>query len=108
MKTSGFETARRFFIDAVQVKHFVDLIKHLAISQMTGCSLTFFCVQISPLQRPKKWDSVATFSFPSSKTFAFPAEGGLAMELAIAQFWSSGVGIHETTVVDLEVTFLSL
>lgn len=25
------------------------------------------------------------------------------MELAIAQFWSSGIGSHETTVVDFEV-----
>ncbi|KAL2550422.1 Tripeptidyl-peptidase 2 [Forsythia ovata] len=78
MKTSGFDTARRFFIDAVQ---------------------------ISPLRRPMKWESVATFSSPSSKSFAFPVEGGLTMELAIAQFWSSGVGTHETTVVDLEIAF---
>lgn len=25
------------------------------------------------------------------------------MELAVAQFWSSGIGSHETTVVDFEV-----
>lgn len=25
------------------------------------------------------------------------------MELAIAQFWSSGIGSHETTIVDFEV-----
>lgn len=27
------------------------------------------------------------------------------MELAIAQFWSSGVGCHDTTGVDFEVKF---
>lgn len=27
------------------------------------------------------------------------------MELAIAQFWSSGVGSHDTTSVDFEVIF---
>ena len=50
-----------------------------------------------------KWESVATFSSPSSKSFAFPVVGGLTMELAIAQFWSSGVGSHDITDVDLEV-----
>ncbi|KAL8049656.1 hypothetical protein ABFX02_06G033300 [Erythranthe guttata] len=78
MKTSGFSTARRFFIDSVQ---------------------------ISPLQRPIKWESVATFSSPSSKSFSFPVEGGRTMELAIAQFWSSGVGSHDTTSVDFEIEF---
>ncbi|KAL7107116.1 hypothetical protein ACP275_06G033500 [Erythranthe tilingii] len=78
MKTSGFSTARRFFIDSVQ---------------------------ISPLQRPIKWESVATFSSPSSKSFSFAVEGGRTMELAIAQFWSSGVGSHDTTSVDFEIEF---
>ncbi|KAL7107112.1 hypothetical protein ACP275_06G033500 [Erythranthe tilingii] len=79
MKTSGFSTARRFFIDSVQ---------------------------ISPLQRPIKWESVATFSSPSSKSFSFAVEGGRTMELAIAQFWSSGVGSHDTTSVDFEEIIL--
>ncbi|KAG8381312.1 hypothetical protein BUALT_Bualt06G0109300 [Buddleja alternifolia] len=78
VKTSGFSTARRFFIDSVQ---------------------------ISPLQRPIKWESVATFSSPSSKSFAFAVEGGLTMELAIAQFWASGAGSHDTTIVDFEIAF---
>ncbi|XP_011076155.1 tripeptidyl-peptidase 2 isoform X2 [Sesamum indicum] len=78
VKTSGFTTARRFFIDSVQ---------------------------ISPLQRPIKWETVATFSSPSSKSFAFAVEGGRTMELAIAQFWSSGVGSHHTTSVDFEIAF---
>ncbi|KAM7499661.1 hypothetical protein LguiA_024075 [Lonicera macranthoides] len=78
MRTSGFDTARRFFIDTVQ---------------------------ISPLQRPRKWESVATFSSPSAKSFAFLVEGGRTIELAIAQFWSSGIGSHETTIVDFEVRF---
>ncbi|GFP82230.1 tripeptidyl-peptidase 2 [Phtheirospermum japonicum] len=78
MKTSGFSTARRFFVDSVQ---------------------------ISPLQRPIKWETVATFSSPSSKSFSFEVKGGRTMELAIAQFWSSGVGSHDTTVVDFEIAF---
>ncbi|CAK9160937.1 unnamed protein product [Ilex paraguariensis] len=78
IRTSGFDTARRFFIDAVQ---------------------------ISPLQRPKKWENVITFSSPSAKSFAFPVEGGRTMELSIAQFWSSGIGSHETTIVDFEIGF---
>ncbi|KAL7003416.1 tripeptidyl-peptidase II Tpp2 [Sarracenia purpurea var. burkii] len=78
MRTSGFDTARRFFVDTVQ---------------------------ISPLQRPMKWESVITFSSPSVKSFAFPVEGGRTMELAISQFWSSGIGSNETTLVDFEIAF---
>jgi len=61
-------------------------------------------VQICPLQRPLKWESVVTFSSPTAKSFAFPVVGGQTMELAVAQFWSSGIGSHETTIVDFEVT----
>ncbi|CAI9092237.1 OLC1v1027429C3 [Oldenlandia corymbosa var. corymbosa] len=78
MRTSGFDTARRFFVDAVQ---------------------------ISPLRRPMKWESVITFSSPSVKSFAFRVEGGQTLELAIAQFWSSGIGSHESTIVDFEIGF---
>ncbi|KAB1210686.1 Tripeptidyl-peptidase 2 [Morella rubra] len=78
MQTSGFDTSRRFFVDAVQ---------------------------ICPLQRPKKWESVVTFSSPAAKSFAFPVVGGQTMELAIAQFWSSGRGSQETTIVEFEVVF---
>ncbi|KAF5457840.1 hypothetical protein F2P56_021917 [Juglans regia] len=78
IQTSGFDTTRRFFVDAVQ---------------------------ICPLQRPKKWESVVTFSSPATKSFAFPVVGGRTMELTIAQFWSSGIGSHGTTVVEFEVVF---
>ncbi|XP_072983794.1 tripeptidyl-peptidase 2 isoform X2 [Typha latifolia] len=78
MRTAGFDTARKFFIDTLQ---------------------------ISPLKRPIKWEAVATFPSPSFKSFTFPVKGGLTMELAIAQFWSSGIGSHETCVVDFEVVF---
>ncbi|KAL3524283.1 hypothetical protein ACH5RR_017117 [Cinchona calisaya] len=78
MRTSGFDTARRFFVDTVQ---------------------------ISPLQRPMKWESIITFSSPSAKSFAFQVEGGHTMELAVAQFWSSGIGSHERTIVDFEIAF---
>ncbi|KAK9291310.1 hypothetical protein L1049_019255 [Liquidambar formosana] len=78
MRTSQFDTARRFFVDTVQ---------------------------ICPLRRPMKWESVVTFSSPAAKSFTFPVEGGQTMELAIAQFWSSGIGSNETTVVDFEIVF---
>ncbi|KAJ6386456.1 hypothetical protein OIU78_016376 [Salix suchowensis] len=78
MQTSGFDTTRRFFVDTVQ---------------------------ICPLQRPLKWESVVTFSSPTAKSFAFPVVGGQTMELAVAQFWSSGIGSHETTIVDFEIVF---
>ncbi|XP_074282195.1 tripeptidyl-peptidase 2 [Silene latifolia] len=78
MRTSGFDTSRRFFVDAVQ---------------------------LSPLKRYMKTEKVVTFSFPSAKTFAFAVEGGRTIELAIAQFWSSGIGSQETTIVDFEIEF---
>ncbi|KAH0452237.1 hypothetical protein IEQ34_019536 [Dendrobium chrysotoxum] len=78
VRTAGFDTARRFFIDAVQ---------------------------ICPLKRPIKWGSVVTFSSPSLKSFLIPVKGGLTMELAVAQFWSSGIGSHETTHFDFEIAF---
>ncbi|XP_022736823.1 tripeptidyl-peptidase 2-like isoform X2 [Durio zibethinus] len=78
MRTSGFDTTRRFFVDTVQ---------------------------ICPLRRPIKWESVVTFSSPTAESFNFPVVGGQTMELAIAQFWSSGMGSHETTIVDFEIIF---
>nr|XP_010918543.1 tripeptidyl-peptidase 2 [Elaeis guineensis] len=78
MRTSGFDTARKFFIDTVQ---------------------------ICPLKRPIKWEAVVTFSSPSLKSFTFPVQGGLTMELAVAQLWSSGIGSHESTIVDFEIVF---
>lgn len=62
-----------------------------------------YALQLCPLQRPIKWESVVTFSSPSSQSFTFPVKGGLVIEVTVAQFWSSGVGSHESTVVDLEV-----
>ncbi|XP_031502252.1 tripeptidyl-peptidase 2 isoform X2 [Nymphaea colorata] len=78
MRTSGFDTARRFFINVVQ---------------------------ICPLKRPIKWENVVTFSSSSLKRFNFPIQGGQTMELAIAQFWSSGVGSNDVTFVDFEMEF---
>ncbi|RDY13416.1 Tripeptidyl-peptidase 2, partial [Mucuna pruriens] len=78
MKTSGFDTARRFYVDAVQ---------------------------ICPLQRPLKWEAAVTFPSPASKSFAFRVVSGQTLELVISQFWSSGIGSHETTSVDFEVVF---
>ncbi|KAK7279941.1 hypothetical protein RJT34_25002 [Clitoria ternatea] len=78
LNASSFDTARRFFVDAVQ---------------------------ICPLQRPSKWRNVVTFSSPASKSFTFRVVGGQTLELVIAQFWSSGIGSHETTNMDLEIVF---
>nr|CAB3447450.1 unnamed protein product [Digitaria exilis] len=78
MRTSAFDTPRRFFLDTVQ---------------------------ICPLKRPIKWEGVVTFSSPSSKNFSFRVEGGLTLELSIAQFWSSGIASHEPTCVDFEIVF---
>lgn len=44
-----------------------------------------------------------TFSSPGAKSFSFRVVGGQTLELVIAQFWSSGIGSHGTTSVDLEV-----
>lgn len=60
-------------------------------------------LQICPLQRPKKWEGVVTFSSPTSKRFVFSVESGRTMELAVAQFWSSGIGSREAAIVDFEV-----
>nr|GEW39471.1 tripeptidyl-peptidase 2 isoform X2 [Tanacetum cinerariifolium] len=78
MRTSGFDTARRFYIDTVQ---------------------------LSPLKRPIKWESNPIFSSPSTKSFTFSVEGGRTMELVISQFWSSGIGSNEGAVVDFEIAF---
>ncbi|KAF3340242.1 tripeptidyl-peptidase 2 [Carex littledalei] len=72
MRTSGFDTPRRFFLDTLQM---------------------------CPLKRPMKWESVVTFPSPSVKCFTFAVQGGLTLELAIAQFWSSGMGSHEATTI---------
>ena len=54
-----------------------------------------------------KWETVVTFSSPSAKSFAFPVESGRTMELAISQFWSSGLGSNEITVADFEVFLIN-
>ncbi|KAL2334720.1 hypothetical protein Fmac_015933 [Flemingia macrophylla] len=78
MKTSGFDTPRRFYVDAVQ---------------------------ICPLRRPLKWETTVTFSSPAAKSFAFSVVSGQTLELVISQFWSSGMGSHETASVEFEVVF---
>ncbi|RDX94509.1 Tripeptidyl-peptidase 2, partial [Mucuna pruriens] len=78
MNASSFDTARRFFVHTVQ---------------------------ICPLQRPFTRRNVITFSSPAAKSFTFKVVGGQTLELVIAQFWSSGIGSHDTTSVDLEVVF---
>ncbi|KAG6518471.1 hypothetical protein ZIOFF_021946 [Zingiber officinale] len=50
----------------------------------------FDTIQICPLERPKKWGVS-----PLIKSFTFNVKGGFAMELNVAQFWSSGIRSHE-------------
>ncbi|TKY45199.1 Tripeptidyl-peptidase 2 [Spatholobus suberectus] len=78
MKTSGFDTARRFYVDAVQM---------------------------CPLRRPLKWEIAVIFPSPAAKSFAFTVVSGQTLELVISQFWSSGIGSHESASVDFEVVF---
>ncbi|KAF3487031.1 hypothetical protein F2Q69_00057125 [Brassica cretica] len=81
IRTSGFDTTRRFYIDTLQ---------------------------LCPLRRPIKWEDAATFASPSAKSFAFRVVSGQTMELAVAQFWSSGLGSREPTIVDFEVSGLAI
>ncbi|KAG0480500.1 hypothetical protein HPP92_011358 [Vanilla planifolia] len=78
IRTSNFDTTRKFFIDAVQV---------------------------CPLKRPIRWETVVTFQSPSLECFMLPVEGGLTMELTIAQVWFSGIGSQESTHVYFEIVF---
>ena len=61
-----------------------------------------------PLQRPLKWEKVVTFASSGAKSFAFMVISGQTLEIVIAQFWSSGIGSHETASVNFEVTELLL
>ncbi|KAG5540830.1 hypothetical protein RHGRI_020910 [Rhododendron griersonianum] len=47
--------------------------------------------------------SMQTSGFNTARGFyIYTVQGGCVMELAIAQFWSSGIGSQGTTVVDFE------
>lgn len=63
-------------------------------------------MQLCPLRRPIKWENATTFASPSAKSFAFPVVSGQTMELALAQFWSSGLASREPTIVDFEVKMI--
>ena len=80
--------------------HYIHCIQVIYVFKMYE---NIFIFQILPLKRPLKWESVVTFSSPASKSFCFPVVGGQTMELAIAQFWSSGIGSRESSLVDFEV-----
>ncbi|KAJ7534838.1 hypothetical protein O6H91_12G006200 [Diphasiastrum complanatum] len=77
-RVTGFDTPRKFFLNAVQ---------------------------LPPRDRPYVWESIATFSLPSSKSFTFVVKGGLTMELTIAQFWSSGSGSRVPASAEVEMAF---
>ncbi len=63
-------------------------------------------LQLVPMKKPVVWERFVTFQGPSSMSFAFPLQGGLTMELTIAQFWSSGSGSQTVALADIEVLFL--
>lgn len=79
LRMSGFDTPRRFYVNAVQ---------------------------LVPKKRPIVWSSFVNFQSPSSKSFAFPLLGGVTMELTIAQFWSSGSGSHVPATAAIEVSII--
>lgn len=81
MRTSGFDTPRRFYLNAVQM-----------LEQ----------------KRPVVSDSVFALPGPSSKNFNFRVEGGVTMELTVAQFWSSGSGSHLPADATVEIQFHGL
>eukprot|EP00250_Pteridium_aquilinum_P012313 c20649_g1_i1 orf=679-4899(-) len=81
MRTSGFDTPRRFYLNAVQL-----------VQQ----------------KRPIVSESVFLLPGPSSKNFSFQVEGGLTMELTVAQFWSSGSGSQLPANVTVEILFHGL
>ncbi|KAK2367082.1 tripeptidyl-peptidase [Trifolium repens] len=78
IKASGFDTPRKFYLDAVQ---------------------------LCPLERPLKWEKVVNFASSGAKSFSFKVISGQTLEVVISQFWSSGIGSHETASVDFEVVF---
>jgi len=75
----------------------------LKLCQVTVLLLTCILSQLCPLQRPLKWETAVTFPSPAAKSFAFRVVSGQTLELVISQFWSSGIGSHETASVDFEV-----
>lgn len=80
---------------------------HIAFYKTRKLTLFTWFLQLCPLQRPIKWESVVSFSSPGAKSFSFPVVAGQTMELAVAQFWSSGMGSQESTIVDFEVAYYS-
>jgi tripeptidyl-peptidase-2 len=60
------------------------------------------------LERPLKWEKVVNFASSGAKSFSFKVISGQTLEVVISQFWSSGIGSHETASVDFEVTELLL
>ncbi|XP_024527545.1 tripeptidyl-peptidase 2 [Selaginella moellendorffii] len=81
VRTSNFDTPRKFFLNAVQLQRSA---------------------------RPSVWESILTLTAPCSKSFAFSVCEGLTMELTISQFWSSGSGSHAAAHVDVEIEFRGL
>jgi len=101
MKSSGFDTPRKFYVDAIQVK-----FAAWKLCLIMGSFFTCFLFQMCPLQRPLKWEKAVTFASSGAKSFAFRVISGQTLEIVIAQFWSSGIGSHETASVNFEVTII--
>ncbi|MCO5584273.1 hypothetical protein L7F22_038197 [Adiantum nelumboides] len=81
MRVSGFDTPRRFYLNAVQL-----------VQQ----------------KRPVVSESTFVLAGPSTKDFSFRVQGGITMELTVAQFWSSGSGSHLPANATVEIQFHGL
>lgn len=81
VRASGFDTPRRFYVNAVQL-----------VSK----------------KRPIVSDSSFVLPGPSFKSLTFCIEGGVTMELTVAQFWSSGIGSHAPAIMEIEIEFHGL
>ncbi|KAI5070002.1 hypothetical protein GOP47_0014345 [Adiantum capillus-veneris] len=81
MRVSGFDTPRRFYLNAVQ---------------------------LAQQKRPVVSESTFVLPGPSTKDFSFRVQGGITMELTVAQFWSSGIGSHLPATATVEIQFHGL
>ncbi|MCO5584159.1 hypothetical protein L7F22_038082 [Adiantum nelumboides] len=81
MRVSGFDTPRRFYLNAVQL-----------VQQ----------------KRPVVSESTFVLAGPSTKDFSFRVQGGITMELTVAQFWSSGSGSQLPANATVEIQFHGL
>ena len=98
MKTSGFDTVRRFYVGAVQVR-----LEAWNFLRLWSVLLTCFLCPAVPTAKTFEMGDFCKFSFSAAKSFSFRVVSSQTLELVISQFWPSGTGSHETASVDFEV-----